>query len=156
MDASDPTFPLPDVLRVLDLTRGDATNWSRRGYEGQALPASGKGKARQVSIDDIIRLAIMKLCADLGIPPSRSAGWASIALRLMAAGHVFSTLNIRLYPDEESILIDDSLLADPPRPGEQIKLSINIRELVTTTRTALEAMAASAEPAPKRGRPRAR
>ena len=68
----EPTYPLPAVLAVIGITEATATNWSKRGYQAADIPPAGRGRARRVSFDDVVRLAVMAEIVAIGLSPTQS------------------------------------------------------------------------------------
>jgi hypothetical protein len=147
------TERLPDVLAVIGITQATATNWLRRGYEGAKIEGPGRGRrARRIGRSLIVRLALMKKLADLGIPPSTAATWASVALKTLEEAH-FEKLHILIQDGApETFLIDDvEAPAAPDHPIAAMTVTINIRALVDSLRARLAELAAiNAEDGPPR------
>jgi hypothetical protein len=147
------TERLPDVLAVIGITAATATNWLRRGYEGAKIKGPGRGRrARRIGVSLIMRLAIMKRLADLGIPPSTAASWAGFALKTLDDGP-FNTLRVLIRDGGPEIFLVDDMEA-PAAPSDSIAtmtVTIDIRKLVDSLRARLAELAAiNAEDGPPR------
>ena len=133
---TEPTYPLPDVLEVLGISEATATNWIRRGYRQLGAISQGRGKARQLAVQDVIWLAIMKSCADAGVVPSRAAVWARIALDTMRDRN-FNIMHVHIHAKGEFVSLDEEKLPFGPTSQPTITISLNVRLIVDTVRSRL-------------------
>jgi hypothetical protein len=149
-------YPLPAVLTAIGITEGTATNWLRRGYEGAQITGPGRGRrARRMKTSLIVRLAIMKRLADLGIPPSTAASWAGIALKTLEEGW-FTTLRVLIRDGGPEIFLVDDMVAPaaPDHPIAEMTVTIDVKALVVSLKGRLPELAVinakDGPPRPKR------
>lgn len=126
------------VCAALGLPRTTYDAWMLRGYVSPQGP--GTGRARLLDLETIIRLAIMKVGADFGVSPTMAGNWSNVCIMLMRDRVEFRYLHVRMYPGpdhETSYFPDDELMQDAPRPDPVLKLTLDIRQIVSSVRDAL-------------------
>jgi MerR HTH family regulatory protein len=126
-----PTFTPKAVCQALGIPSGTLNSWAFHGwFKGLDAEKTTPGKARRFTLDDLLRLAILKHLVDFGITAERARPWALLCVRYMDEAK-FSEMSILANRDGvDEIRLDDDLMSEPPRPGVLLRLKIYPAEIV--------------------------
>lgn len=78
----DFTFSGMDVCQALDVPSGTLNSWAYHGwFKGFDAEKTVKGKARQFTVEDLMRLAVLKHLVDFGIAMERARPLAALCIQ---------------------------------------------------------------------------
>lgn len=124
----NPTFTASDVIRALDIPHGTLNTMAFKGlFKGLDAEKTTKGKARNFTLPDLYRLAIMRRLLDFGVTADRAREWAMMCVNYMDKAPV-SEMNVLIYPNEQLVHLGD-LMDEPAPPGAILKLTIYPRAI---------------------------
>jgi hypothetical protein len=75
------TFSGQDVCQALGVTSGTLNSWAYHGwFKGLDAEKTVKGRARQFTVEDLVRLAVLKHLVDFGIAMERARPLAALCV----------------------------------------------------------------------------
>jgi hypothetical protein len=133
-----PTFTAKMVCIALDVPRGTLGSWAYHGHFKDLDAAKTRpGKARKFTVDDLIRLAILKLLLDFGISGESARSWSTLCVNYMNQAKV-TEMNVLVYRNGEmQVHLVGHLEMDPPPPGELMRLTLYPVEIMNTLKERL-------------------
>ena len=119
------TFTAKAVCAALDVPRGTLGSWAYHGHFKDLDAAKTKpGKARKFTVDDLIRLAILKMLLDFGISGESARSWSTLCVNYMNQAKV-TEMNVLVYRNGEmQVHLVGHLEMDPPPPNPRMRLQI--------------------------------
>jgi hypothetical protein len=138
-----PTFTAGDVCRALDVPRGTLNSWAHHGwFEGFDSQETTPRKARQFTLPDLIRLAIIRTLTGQGIDSHLAWPLMDQTIRLISrpGGEAITEVSLLVFEDGSTeFRTDEALMATQPQVAPIMRLTIYPRAIVNALKRRLDA-----------------
>jgi DNA-binding transcriptional MerR regulator len=132
-----PTFTPNAVCQALGITSGTLNSWAYHGwFKGLDAERTTPGRARRFTLEDLIRLAVLKHLVEFGINMERARPLAALCVRYMDEAPIFE-FNISFNGNHEEIRLDEDMMSEPASAGALVKLTVYPGEIVKTLKQRL-------------------
>ena len=130
---AEQTYALPIVMEAIGISEDTATNWARRNMI--SIRPSGRGRARMINESTVLKMALMKVCADAGMGTLLSNHFANKSLAMLQSKKDFTKLHRFVSLKGDGFYADDNR---SPRDDTVLCISLNVRQIVESVRGKLD------------------
>jgi hypothetical protein len=131
--AEKPTFVAQDVCRALAVPRGTLNSWAYHGwFEGFDAERTKPGQARQFTLDDLIRLSILKRLVDSGIRADQAKSLATVCVVLFEDLSLISEFSVSFGAEggRMEMWANGNMISEPSGKEPVVKITVYPKAII--------------------------